>query len=95
MLQSDEGTRTGTADSRYDLIEPPLSSPQNGGIVGSPHSHRPFGLELPAHDPAICIAGNQATVVAHNANGVDLGGVAPKDVTGLGRRQGGHGVEGE
>jgi hypothetical protein len=76
--------------SRYDVIEPPLADAQYGSMVSPPHSHRPFGLELPAHDPAVGVARKQATVAVDYANAVNLGRVAPEDVAGLGRWSRGH-----
>jgi hypothetical protein len=40
-----------------------------------PDSYWPFGFKLPTHDPAISIARQQATVLAHKANAVYLGSV--------------------
>jgi hypothetical protein len=70
--------------SRDNFIASPFLSPQDGSIVCFPDSQWALGLKLPIHDPAIRIASEQATVLAHESHAVYLGCVAAQDVAGLG-----------
>ena len=55
--------------------------------MGSPHSHRPFGLQVPVDDPTVRIASDQATVAVDDLDAVNLGSMAAEDVAGLRWRQ--------
>jgi hypothetical protein len=55
--------------------------------VGSPHSHRPFGLQVPVHDPPVRISSDQATVAVDDLDAVNLGSMAAENVAGLCWRQ--------
>lgn len=52
--------------------------------MGLPHGERAFGLQRPADQPAIRVAGQEACVAAHDLDAVDVGIVAAKDVAWLG-----------
>lgn len=71
-------------NARYELLWAPFGGGEDGSVVGPPHSQRPLCVELPADQPAVGIAGQQARVVAQKLDAVDAGSVAAEDVAGLG-----------
>lgn len=54
-----------------------------------PDRDGPFHGQVPEHDPAVGIAGEETQVPAQEVDAVDLGGVASEDVGWLGWGEGG------
>lgn len=56
----------------------------------SPHSDRPLRGEAPYDDPALGIAGDQATIVPDESRGMDLRCMPAQDICRLSWRQSHH-----
>lgn len=64
---------------------PPLGDAENGASMGLPHVDGPLGRDAPADDAAVGVAREQIGVVAHEAEAVDVRGVAAQDAAGEGQ----------
>lgn len=71
---------------RDDLVFRPSAEAENGAVVGAPDGDGTLGRDIPEHDPAVSVAGQQALVVAQEAHGVDVSVMTAEDISRLSGR---------
>lgn len=69
---------------RDEDVVVPSAEAQNSSVVGAPDGGGPLGCDVPEHDPTVSVARQQARVVAHKANGMNLGSMAAQHVSRVG-----------